>query len=527
MFATGASFRALSTILNLAFATANTSDYYHTSVSYLYKKYSRLLEEKEKAYQQKIRRNVSYGSLCFDHQLTRKIAGKFEGNSHRLAIVWYSDMKHNVLGMPEIPRKSGEFQTAAIVQKCQEFQIESKQVAALVSDNENVNTGVHNGSCVLIEKEFNRQLLQPRCRHHIFEIIVAKVYLHLFGSETPNNVFYSTLKERWEDLKRSNFPYTPFDEETFTEHMDSITYRDFEDQRDQSVNDLRRHSRSKNTRDDYKEVTSLALKFFGEPQNRRKANEVKFRTLINPSHARFMATIIQGIELYLFREHFDWDSQELQQFKHNLTRFTTFVSLIYVRYWNTCPILFDAPINDLRFLQELQTYRAFDSTVADIAIAAFEKHLCYMGQELAPLSLFSDKVSSQQKNIMAEKLLNNQMVARDYRYSSNHLAFSVDEDEETYDWSSKQISDFIGERSRFFFEVMDLPRDFLNVDASEWNTNLTYIRARKIIQSTLICVNDTSERVISNSKSKFNKQRCRNENTFRQNILNLHLNLFD
>lgn len=136
--------------------------------------------------------------------------------------------------------------------------------------------------------------------------------------------------------------------------------------------------------------------------------------------------------------------------------------------------------------------------------------------------MFLDKVSIHEKNIMAKKMQEKPMSARDDRHVSNHLAFIVDD--ARYDWSSKQISDFIGDRSIFFFDVMNLPREFLNLDATEWNTKLPYTKAKKIVQSTLICVNDASERVISNSKSKFNKQRCRNETTFRQNMLNLHLN---
>lgn len=79
MFGTGVSFRTLSTILELAFATVNAEDRYHTSTSYLFKKYQRMLKEKERLYQGQIREDVSYGSMCFDHQATRKIAGKYEG----------------------------------------------------------------------------------------------------------------------------------------------------------------------------------------------------------------------------------------------------------------------------------------------------------------------------------------------------------------------------------------------------------------------------------------------------------------
>ena len=58
-------------------------------------------------------------------------------------------------------------------------------------------------------------------------------------------------------------------------------------------------------------------------------------------------------------------------------------------------------------------------------------------------------------------------------------------------------------------------------DANEWKKQPSYISAKKTVQNALICINDASERVISNSKVKFNKQRCRKESSFRQNMLNL------
>lgn len=69
---------------------------------------------------------------------------------------------------------------------------------------------------------------------------------------------------------------------------------------------------------------------------------------------------------------------------------------------------------------------------------------------------------------------------------------------------------------------MNLPREFLRLDSNEWKTNNDYNKAKNIVQKALICVNDGSERVIANCKSKFNKQRCRNETSFRQNMLSLH-----
>ena len=124
--------------------------------------------------------------------------------------------------------------------------------------------------------------------------------------------------------------------------------------KNKALDELRVNARSKHIRDGYREVTLLALMFFGESHPIAKNNQVKFRTIINPSNARFMATVIQGLEYFLFRNPFEWDSHELMQMKHNLERFAKFCALIYIRYWKKCSNLFNAPINDLNFLQDLQ-----------------------------------------------------------------------------------------------------------------------------------------------------------------------------
>lgn len=124
MFNTGASFRQLSTILDLAFTIAKGQNQFHTSSSHLFKSYQRLLQSKEAEYKLNIQQSQSYGTICFDHQATRKLTGKYEGNSHRLAIVWYSNEIHNIIGMPEIPNKTAGSQVVAIRQIFEDFGIE-------------------------------------------------------------------------------------------------------------------------------------------------------------------------------------------------------------------------------------------------------------------------------------------------------------------------------------------------------------------------------------------------------------------
>lgn len=356
-----------------------------------------MLQSKETVYKHRIQEDQSYGTICFDHQATRKLTGKYEGTSHRLAIVWYSEKNHKVLGMPEMTNKAAESQAKAVRETCDEFGIQNQQISGVTCDNAITNIGVHGGTCTLMEYALNKTLLRLMCRHHILEIVIKDVYHHLFTSDTPNNLFYSALKESWSELREANFPFEPFDDDSIIEEMGFDAYQLFTGMKNAAVTELQSQLKIKHVRDDYREVALVALKFFGISQTISKGNQVKFRTIINPSNARFMATIIQGIECYLFRNNFEWDSQDVLQMKHNLMRFSMFASLIYIRYWNRCSTLFDAPKNDLNFLQELQSYQNIDEDVSRVAMFALNRHLYYMSEELAPLSLFSEKVSTEEK----------------------------------------------------------------------------------------------------------------------------------
>lgn len=525
MFGTGVSFRALSTILNASFKVKSSDDYFYTSTSYLYKNYTRLLKTKEREYKHRLAMDKSYGSICFDHQNTRRLTGKYEGTTHRLAVVWYSKQSHNVLGMIKMPDKTAEAQTITIQKICEEFNIDINQIIAFVCDNENTNVGIRGGTCSLLETVFQREFLRAMCRHHIMEIVIKDVYKCLFDGSTPENVFYPILKQYWDFLRETDFPVTKFNDLSFILDKNEHDIELFNALKVEAISELRGHSKSNTIRDDYKEVTTLALAFFGENQNLTKGNQVKFRTLIKPSNARFMASIIQGLECFLFRRSFDWLPED-KEMRYNLMRFSAFASLIYIRYWDRCTNLFDAPSNDLNLLKALQIYKRFDEPIADAAMLALSRHLNHMSEELSPLALFSDKISLEDKNSIAEKMcvaLDKTMPQRRMIPPSNDISFSEGIGDVDYDWSSKTVANLIGDRSPFLFHIMNLPCEFLRQDSREWKKLNDYNHAKKTIQNALICINDGSERVISNCKNKFQKQRCRKETTFRQNLMNLHL----
>lgn len=522
MFRTGVSFRTLSKVLDLAFFTAGADNRFHTSVAHLFNKYQQINLKKEIAYLTAIRENNSFGSICFDHQKMRKIQGKHEGTVDRLAVVWHYDGQDNVLGISKMPDKKGESQAEAIKNNCRHFAIDKDQLVGLVCDNTGSNMGNQRGTCQRLEECFEKPLLRLSCRHHIGEIVIKDVYHHLFTTDTPNNLFHPILKERWTSLRENGFPFTPLNDSDVTRNFDERARNAFIEIKDKAINELNSHSENNFVRDDYKEVTKVALKFLHGGTHIRKRNEVPFRALIDPSNARFMATCIQGLECYLFRNSLNWEKPELQRIRNNLERFCMFISMLYVRYWNRSAILFDAPLNDLNFLKEIKKYSLIDKSVADVAMDAIKRHLYYMGEELSPLSLFSNKVSTVEKNAMREKLnvfLDQVMPPRmNSNRNSNHISYNNTIDSSSNVINTLNLVDLIGERSPYIFSIMKLSRNFLHLDADQWDNDCEYRAAKKTINDAIVCVNDGTERVISNCKRKYKSQRCRKESSFRQNI---------
>lgn len=517
MCQTGVSFSVLSQILQLSYSVVGQNENFRLSSSHLFKRYQKIAEAKEINYNCEISNKQCFGTICFDHHSMKKISGKFTAKEHRLAVLWHSDCDDKLISIDKITDKSGRSQTESIMRACETFNIGNHQIVAVSCDNENTNTGNEMGTCILLEEELLKDLLRLMCRHHIYEINLKSVYKFLFPSDAPTNLFHTILAEVWSELKSSNFPFEGFngnDEEImeFGEEQ-SFVYNTL---RERSILELQTHSNHPFVRDDYREITSVSLKFLtGLRKNLTKSNQVQFNTLQNPSNARFMASSIQGLNCFLFRYQLNWDSPQRENILAQLPRFCLYISLIYVRYWNIANSIFDAGLNDLKFLKELEEYGRIDREVSDVAIEAITRHLYYLGEELIVLSLFSDKMSANEKNDMAQMLLELDNVIPGRNFRSNHIKFNEDIDS----WTEMRVSDFLGERSLHLFQLFNIEIDFLRINADMWEGNAEYLAAKSKLKAALVCVNDGTERVISTCKFKYKRQRCKNDESFQRSML--------
>lgn len=66
--------------------------------------------------------------------------------------------------------------------------------------------GIHNGTCVLIEKILGRKLVWLPCRHHVLEIVLRGVF-EVFWNTTsgPNVPIFLRFKKGWDDIDQTKY----------------------------------------------------------------------------------------------------------------------------------------------------------------------------------------------------------------------------------------------------------------------------------------------------------------------------------
>lgn len=183
--------------------------------------------------------------------------------------------------------------------------------------------------------------------------------------------------------------------------------------------------------------------------------------------------------------------------------------LVYIKRWNECSNAADAPINDLQFLKELNLYSEFDVEIATTARLTFENHLWYFRDELIILSLFSDKVSTEEKFNMV------QMLTPDHEDRTNN---SLRHTTPINNIQNKQLYDFVSTRSSFLLNQLEIDKQFLQEDPDVWGQSDSYISAKKRISDFVVVVNDSCERGIHLGSQLIDGQRIKSEERL-QNFL--------
>lgn len=323
------------------------------------------------------------------------------------------------------------------------------------------------------------------------EILLKKVcYKLLDKGKTPGFSFKGSdeININWKQINKRN--YRPVVDEDFADTELLCTLRN------QTIEQIQSETNTP-VRDDYAELNDICLKLMNVETTKN------VRVLGAISKARWIAKALLIGKTYLFREHLSLDQPTLEALK----RICVFISHLYVKFWNRAPSATNAAMNDLLFMQQLEMYQEYDDEIAQTAIHSFKEHLWYLGGELVTLSLFSNHVSIDTKNRIRGRISRN-IGERNIR----SLKFSF---EETTQFVDMNLEDFIDSRSFFLFQLLDTTADFLQQDAATWNHITSYITIKKIVEETIIVINDGAERLLGNADKIIRTQKARKEKYFK------------
>ena len=345
-------------------------------------------------------------------------------------------------------------------------------IIGLCYDTTSVNTGCKNGAAILLERKFNKDLLQFPCRHHIFEVLLSEAYYVCFGkSKEPDLSFFKDFKKSWDNLDKTNI----FIPNLLTE-KDAQSLANFV---------IKQIKLKKQARDDYLEFLNLLLIHCNH------SNFVDTYMFKKPgciSNARWMAKAIYALKMSLFQKEYKIPEDHV----YSLNIFCKFILRFYAKAWYTSRIAAVAPLTDLNLIKELYNHKSQNlkelllNIVINNVINKYINHMWYLNEELICLSLFDTNYSDENKSCLARCILNpnnNSLGSRKPKISNKDIP-------------NIELTDFVTVNSVKFFDKLQVGHGFLATDPKFWHNDNDYKKAYTLVKSIHVA-NDTAERAVS------------------------------
>ena len=96
------------------------------------------------------------------------------------------------------------------------------------------------------------------------------------------------------------------------------------------------------------------------------------------------------------------------QKKEKIRLLAPWIVFCYMQYWFLAPSLEDAAQNDIKLFTSLQKFNKVPEKLSKKIVtktsAILQRHTWYLSEELIPISLFSDKVPDEEKEVIAAKI---------------------------------------------------------------------------------------------------------------------------
>ena len=134
----------------------------------------------------------------------------------------------------------------------------------------------------------------------------------------------------------------------------------------------------------------------------------------------------------------------------------------------------DAAINDLTLFKKLFEYQRINSQISNEAIVVLNRHCWYLTPETVMFSLFSEKVSCDEKSGIARKLLTmKEDIPTSYKLEKPKFP-TIDR--------GTSLQDLVTVNSYKFFKILGLDHEWLSEPTDRWMEFESYRRTKDFVK---------------------------------------------
>lgn len=121
--------------------------------------------------------------------------------------------KEQLISGRKLPSGTGKTIAEAVVADVQEWGIENK-IEAMSFDNMATNTSYKSGVCVLVQVQFDRDLLHLACRHHMVELVLKQAFqdTDIAPSTGQDIPLFKRFQAKWPFVKQKAYQTAGDDE---------------------------------------------------------------------------------------------------------------------------------------------------------------------------------------------------------------------------------------------------------------------------------------------------------------------------
>ncbi|KAG0710101.1 hypothetical protein GWK47_023501 [Chionoecetes opilio] len=251
---------------------------------------------------------------------------------------------------------------------------------------------------------------------------------------------------------------------------------------------MERGIQSKKVREDYRELCNLSLFYLTGNLRQPIKKPGAFH------HARWMAKAIYVLKIRMFRSHVQMTTREGK----GLEEIALFVVLLYSRAWMEAGLATEAAYNDLNLVKDLHHFQEINGAIGKTTLTTFSRHLWYLGADLVGLSLFSERISMEEKKKMLKRRGRKGPRPNPFNKAADQLINS-------------SLPSLTSSASVRALTLLNIDISFLSLPVDEWEANPAYQKGVSTVKN-LSVTNDGAERGVA-MISLYNDSLTKNEKT--------------